>query len=130
MSEEQIDASLNFRGRGIGLGLCRHLAEIYHGQLSIDSAISEGCSCTVECFPMPVHQVASGSDNLRLAIYGERPDEADLLANGLRHWHFEVVVMPGLAGLAADVLICLSDSGDHITQWQTEREMLRLKLRP
>ena len=106
------------------------MAEIYHGQLTIDSAISEGCSCTVECFPMPVHQVASGSDNLRIAIYGERPEEADLLASGLRHWHFDVIVMPGLAGLSADVLICLSDSGDYITQWQTEREIAQVIAAP
>ena len=132
MTQDHLDQCLNQRSDGIGLGLVRHLCGIYQGTLNVDSSVSEGTTCTLLCFPMEHRETVTGSDQVRLLIESDVVEEAQVLANGLRHWGFDTIVSaPTTDATHADgldevdqtchLVICMSDDEAFLHQWQQHR---------
>jgi len=74
----QADASTyrRFGGTGLGLPLCRHIATLMHGELTVDSRVDEGTTFTAT-LPLPAAPAGWRADTLEQDVAADAKPEPD-----------------------------------------------------
>ena len=95
----QADTSITRRygGSGLGLVICKKLAEHMRGRLTLTSEIYKGSTFTIHIkleklasYEIEKHQVHRFA-NLKVICFDDNPFHMEALCNGLRHWGIHCV---------------------------------------
>ena len=90
----QADTSVTrrFGGSGLGLVICKNLAEHMHGRISLVSEIHKGSTFSVHiklaklaAYEIEKHQIHRFA-NLNVICFDDNPLHLDAMCNGLSHW--------------------------------------------